>query len=277
MNEDSTTKILFNGNFQQHRPAKGLAAVTIYEVLRVIAGVPVFVEAHLSRLFHSLALINKTVSISETEFIVQIEKLIEANRIDAGNLKISVEYYDDDYSPDLVIEQIPYKYPSQNNYSEGVELISYHTKRANPNAKIQNNALRQLTDEMIRNFNVYDVLYIHPDGYITECSRSNIFFISKDQLITAPSKDVLEGITRLKVNEICAKFSIPLHFKRIGLEDLNTMDSAFITGTSPKILPVQRIDKIPFSVKNHWLNQVIEEYDRLITGYISSYQKKLNS
>lgn len=277
MNEDSTTKILLNGRFQQDKPALDSAAVTIYEVLRVISGVPVFVEDHLSRLYHSLALVNKTIPISVTELTAQIELLIEAININAGNIKISIHYFNERNSPDIVMEQISHKYPSPETYSEGVELITYPAKRANPNAKIQNNTLRQVTDEMIRKFNAYDILYIHPDGYITECSRSNIFFISKGQLITAPAEDVLEGITRLKVNDICEENNIPLHFRRINRSELNTMDGAFISGTSPKILPVKKIDTITYSVKNPLQNQIIQEYDLLITGYISSYQKKSNS
>ena len=45
---------------------------------------------------------------------------------------------------------------------------------------------------------------------ITEGSRSNIFFLKDETLVTAPDNAVLNGITRKHILEICRENSIRL-------------------------------------------------------------------
>ena len=78
------------------------------------------------------------------------------------------------------------------------------------------------------------------------------------------------GITRQKVIECIEKLSFNLIEKAISLEELKSFDAAFVTGTSPKILPISEIGKQQFDVRNEMVSKLMVEYDRLIDKYIAS-------
>jgi branched-chain amino acid aminotransferase len=52
--------------------------------------------------------------------------------------------------------------------------------------------------------------------------------------------------------------------------DLETFQGIFITGTSPKVLPVKKIDEICFSVEISMIREIMEYYEKLISGFCQS-------
>ena len=119
--------------------------------------------------------------------------------------------------PELFIFFIPYLYPAPDMYRVGVEILSLNEVRNQPNAKITNLSLRTLADKIISDKNVYEVLLVNQEGFITEGSRSNIFFIKDKVVFTPPTSIVLPGITREKVLEICNNLGIETHREMIPL------------------------------------------------------------
>jgi branched-chain amino acid aminotransferase len=49
---------------------------------------------------------------------------------------------------------------------------------------------------------------------------------------------------------------------------LKHFDAAFITGTSPKILPISKIDGFSFNPKNDIVRQLMKRYEDLIVAYL---------
>jgi branched-chain amino acid aminotransferase len=47
------------------------------------------------------------------------------------------------------------------------------------------------------------------------------------------------------------------------MDELKSFDAAFISGTSPKVLPIAFIDEIPFDVNDPLLRYVMEQYNNL--------------
>ncbi|MDL2331191.1 aminotransferase class IV, partial [Odoribacter sp. OttesenSCG-928-A06] len=126
--------------------------------------------------------------------------------------------------------------------------------------KYINTELRALTDNLIRKKNVYEIVLINHMGNVTEGSRSNIFFIKKDALYTAPLYQVLAGTSRKRVIDICNQDSFALHEEEIPYASLKDFDSAFITGTSPLILPIRKLDDMEFDVDNSLLRKLMSIY-----------------
>ena len=60
----------------------------IYEVLRVVNGVPLFLEDHLKRFFHS-ANIRENYSVHGSEIKLFLENLIVKNKVIVGNILMS--------------------------------------------------------------------------------------------------------------------------------------------------------------------------------------------
>ena len=128
-------------------------------------------------------------------------------------------------------------------------------------------ALRDATDAAIRAHDLYEVLLVDNGGQITEGSRSNVFFIKKGEVYTSPLHQVLPGVTRGKIIEIIKSKGIPIHEVPILASDIASFDAAFISGTSPKVLPISQVGETKLDVNNPLLRQIMKLYDQEIVNY----------
>lgn len=60
----------------------------IYEVLRVVKGIPLFLEDHLERFYHSAQIAGKIITYSENQIRELLKNLIEKNEAYEGNVLI---------------------------------------------------------------------------------------------------------------------------------------------------------------------------------------------
>ncbi len=88
-------------------------------------------------------------------------------------------------------------------------------------------------------------------------------------MLTTPNKSILPGITRKYVLEIAAKEGIPVKEKTISIDSLDRIVSVFISGTSPKVLPVKQIDEVCFDVNHPMLRRLMEKFDQLVDQNLS--------
>ncbi len=243
----------------------------LYEVIRVINYVPIFYEYHLKRLKNSDSMLNieqKTIP-SNTKLFIQIEKLISENSIENGNFKIIYNIKNNEIQS-TILYFIKSSYPSAIDYKNGVKIISIKAERTNPNIKQQNINLREKTDQLILNSNAFEALLYNSENIVTECSKSNIFFVKQGGIYTAPQNLILKGITWEFVNTICKENNIELIEKHISILELSEFDSAFITGTSPKILRINKIDDITFE-ESKVIDFISLKYNDAINLYLSKF------
>jgi branched-chain amino acid aminotransferase len=241
-------------------------ALSVYEVVKVIKGVPLFLEEHVQRLHHSTGMINKSVPFEDTFINEKIKKLIELNQIDRGRIKFVIVFHPS--GNHFYAQQAEDIEPTPEQYTTGIKIKSLKIERHNPEAKVINTDYNQAVSGIKEMYNVYEVLLIKADGKVTEGSRSNIFFIKDNIVYTSQSKDVLSGITRVHVFEICKQNQIPIVEQDIFLDQINQFDSAFITGTSPGILPVSEIDGFNYKVENAILQLISKDYLKEAEDYI---------
>jgi branched-chain amino acid aminotransferase len=239
----------------------------VYEVIRVTNGVPLFLKEHLKRFFVSAKLARKFIRFTKDEITGFLHQLISENGVTDGNIMLSNKI-------NLKAFFIPHKYPDESWYTSGVECGVLHAERENPNIKVFQTPVRQKADEMMEKQGFYEVLLVDQNGRITEGSRSNLFFVAGDTLITPPGDEVLLGITRQKTIKLAQESNIPFFEQAVFYRELNSFQAAFITGTSPKILPVSKIGDLSFNPQNDAVQQLRSEYDELIRQYISAYQQE---
>lgn len=234
----------------------------IYEVLRVINGVPLFLEDHLKRFYHSAQIAGKLIRYSEKQINSFLMLLIQKNKISEGNILLSCK-------TNLKAFFITHRYPSSQQYNTGVKCGILKAERENPNAKVFQTSVRKRADQLLAENGFYEVLLVDHLERITEGSRSNVFFIQEGKIITPPANEVLLGITRQKTI-LCAKeLGFEVFEKDLMLKDLSLCDAAFITGTSPKILPISQVGKVFFNWDNDILRALIDQFNLLIEEYIA--------
>ena len=241
-------------------------SLIIYEVIRVIDGKCLFLEDHLNRLFISLSLANRKLNKTQLDLIKSIYTLVSSNSLIKGNIRIDICFQQTEVN--LLCQIIPHNYPSSDDYLNGVKAITYKAERHNPNAKILNPGLRERINKRIKNANAWEALLINHQNYITEGSKSNLFAIKGNTILTPPSDEVLAGITRDHVLKLCRKMAINIIERNISYDEINQYDSFFITGTSPKILPLRMIDRIYFNVSGKIIKNLRTAYDNMILQYI---------
>ncbi|HCW74274.1 MAG TPA: aminotransferase class IV, partial [Clostridiaceae bacterium] len=79
---------------------------------------------------------------------------------------------------------------------------------------------------------------------------------------TPPLKDVLGGVTRKRVLSIAKELGMEVRETPMKLENLKNVDAAFISGTSPKILPISDIDEFTYGSSKHpMVNALMTAYD----------------
>lgn len=242
---------------------------SVYEVIRVINGTPVFLEEHYERLINSAKILHYNLDISYDQIKSKIHKIIELNNIKHCNIKIVVNNLSKP-EHDQYYYFIKSNYPDDSLYQEGITTCLYYAQRQNPNAKVIYNDMREEINKQLYERNCYEALLVNSKDEITEGSRSNSFFIKKNEVYTAPASDVLLGITRQRIIALCSKNNIKVNQVPIYTSQLKDFEAAFISGTSPKVLPISSIGEFKLSVENSLLRKIVAIYDNEIAVYLNS-------
>lgn len=242
---------------------------SVYEVIRIMDGIALFLEDHFARLKDSLMIKGFEFEMHYEEFKQHVAELVTLNKQRIGNIKFV--YFKNETTPDWYFSFIPHSYPDQQDYRNGVSVELLPGERENPNAKVMQQNLRERANRMISDLNIYEVLLVDRDGLITEGSRSNVFFVKDSVFYTAPVSKVLVGITRQKVIDCLAELGFPLVELAVSATDVGSFDAAFLTGTSPKVLPIRLIGKYEFNTNLRAVNEVMDRYNQMIAKYIESH------
>ena len=246
--------------------------LSVYEVVKIISGIPLFFESHIQRLLNSLKISNISgFSITPQEFLQQVKELCEANNMHFGNVELRVMGGN---VCKCLLGFIPHKYPQPLNYINGVSTSLIKLERDKPNAKVKHSNARIKANEFLDKNSAFEVLLVDNNNYITEGSRSNMFYIKGDSVYTAPIKHVLPGITRKFVIKALENMKISFEEQLLSVSDLNTVDATFICGTSPGIMPICKIDNYELDVKNKLLRSVMLEFNEIIKQYVVANQNR---
>ncbi len=245
-------------------------ADVVYEVIRLISGVPVFIEAHLERMNRSLHLAGFTHILDEHMVKEAIHDLVDACSISNQNIRLNLWMNGTRISwSGFFVES---HYPEPSIYLEGIATGLLVMERDNPNAKVWQSDFKQAVSLACEKRNLYEMILVDSDGFISEGSRSNLFFTHGKVLLTAPDAAVLGGITRQKLIDLILEKEIPLVKRRIHISELESFDGAFITGTSIHLLPVARIDAWERSSSEQSLiKDLMVQFEWIIQEYISKY------
>ncbi len=245
--------------------------VSIYEVLRVEQGIPLFLKEHIDRIFSSAALENIQMDISGKFIRQSVKALIDENRMSIGNIKFL--FHCNPSGSNLFMAWVmPFFYPSVRQYAEGVVAGSMRAERENPNAKKVMHSLREQSDALMKKEHYWEVVYVSAQNFLTEGSRSNIFFIRSNKIFTPELSLVLPGITRAKVLTLAAENGISVEETKITPGEMKNFNACFLTGTSPKVLPVVRLNQWNFDVQHFLMRRLMLDYNKIVAKDLSRFK-----
>jgi branched-chain amino acid aminotransferase len=88
-----------------------------------------------------------------------------------------------------------------------------------------------------------EAILLDSDGYLAEGPGSNLFFEKNNVLYTPQLGNILPGITRLTLIEICKELSITVREGVYRQNDLMNADGAFLCGTGAEIIGINSVNK----------------------------------
>lgn len=106
------------------------------------------------------------------------------------------------------------------------------------------NSLMASQEAKARGFD--EALLTDINGFVAEGAGANIFYEKSGKLFTPPSDNILPGITRATVIELCHQLDIPVEEKLFTIDELKYADAAFFCGTAAEIVGLKSIDGIKF-------------------------------
>lgn len=243
----------------------------VYEVIRVVRGVPLFWEDHLNRLTRS---VRGELTVPDSLYD-ECRQLILTNALPAANLRIVL-------TKNLrALHLTPSYYPDDRQIRHGVPTGLLSWERQEPNIKIIRSDYKKAVAERFAEPGPYgtcfELLLADQAGCLTEGSRSNLFFLLGDQVLTAPDSKILIGITRRYVQQSIASAGLTLATRMLSLDDVRTMRdqgipvSAFLSGSPIDLIPISAIEDIQLdSAADPYFRKLRDAYMTIVNAYIGS-------
>jgi len=137
--------------------------------------------------------------------------------------------------------------------SNQMRIMTSSYRRPNPtgfkiNAKVSGHYVNSILACQEAKDNGYDeALLLDIEGNVAEGPGANVFFEKEGVLYTPATGNILPGITRATVLELCESLDIPVVEKKFKPEEMRGADSAFYCGTAAEVVALESMDNIPFT------------------------------
>ena len=92
-----------------------------------------------------------------------------------------------------------------------------------------------------------EALLLDTDGFLAEGPGANLFFQKNNKLYTPKTGNILPGITRQTVINLCEELNIEVVQGNYTVDDLQTADGAFMCGTAAEIIGLKSLEHQPFA------------------------------
>ncbi|TMM53753.1 aminotransferase IV [Maribacter algarum] len=222
----------------------------IYEVMLQINSNFFYGAEHLKRLAECLEKINIKFDVSSLPDT--IEQLLQTCELEDKDCLLYIQVtrgiaprkhsFPTNIEPTLLMYAIPFILPDINEKPISV-VIAKDFRWHRCDIKMTSLLGNVMANDVAIKGGHYETVF-YRDGKVTEASHSNIFFVKDGIVYTHPAdENILNGITREIVIQLCRESNIPIQEKGILEQDINEMDEAFLTGTSTQIASIQKIDE----------------------------------
>lgn len=217
----------------------------IFDFFRTIEHVPLFLDNYLDRFYRSAESLHLPVPLNREKLTEVIAELIDRNKIAESGIRLSLTggYSADSYelaTPNFIITQQELKPMPARWGTEGMKLMTHEFLREFPSVKSINYLTAVWLHEKRKRAAADDVLY-YKNNEVSELPRSNFFIITHDDVLVTPAKNVLPGITRMKLIEM-ASSQYTIEERTLTLDEVYTAKEAFMTSTTKQLVPIVQID-----------------------------------
>ncbi|MFO1338105.1 MAG: aminotransferase class IV [Burkholderiaceae bacterium] len=229
----------------------------VWEGLRVVGGHPVFLDAHLDRLYEGAKAIALKIGLTRDELTRAIYDTLAANGMDDGvHIRLMVTRgvkrtpYQDPRAalgPATIVILPEWKLAKPETLATGLKLFTVHVRRGFPDVqdpKLNSHSKLNCITACIQatEAGADEALMLDPHGFVATCNSTHFFIVRNGEVWTSTGDYCLGGITRWNVIQVCREAGIPVFEKNFSLTQVYGADEAFCTGTFAGVVPVRSID-----------------------------------
>jgi len=291
---DDNTVIYLNGEWQLAKTAKtGLYQQSFHYGNGVFEGIRAYAtdqgtrilraEAHFKRLLYSAKTMHIDINHSVDEMIEMSYQLLAKNKLqdayirplvftdeklglqaeNQSNLFICAwdwsQYFD---AGQLNMKVSPYCRPDPRSCHVDAKVSGHYV-----------NSILAMKDAKVSGFD--DALLLDQSGHVAEATGAN-FFLQKDGVLyTSPKGNILPGITRSIIMELCDANNIKVKQQLFKPEDIYEADGAFLTGTAVEVQAIGTVDKHAFKLpwEETFGAMLQTQFHQLVRNQKIKYQK----
>ena len=258
----------------------------LFETLSAYDKKPFRLEDHVTRLSNSAQYFDIPFCYTSQQIRQIIEQLLTENNLKDAYIRMTLSrglgvdglISTGTGTPTFVIHTKPLAAYPASLYKTGVSLITSHILRSTTCPISCHKTLNFLTNYLIKREaaekGAHDALILNTDNHIAECAVSNIFVVEKNTVITPSLKaNVLPGITRRIILELCKENGIYALEELFGVERILGANEVFITNSLMEIMPVSKIDGYAIGkyIPGTITRLLHDKYKSLITSFTPTY------
>jgi len=229
----------------------------VWEGLRVVGGHPLFLDAHLDRLYEGAKALALDIGMDRAALTRAIYATLSANGMDEGvHVRLMVTrgvkrtpYQDPRVTvgPATIVILPEFKIAKPETLATGLSLFTVHVRRGYPDVqdpKLNSHSKLNCITACIQATaaGADEALMLDPHGFVATCNSTHFFIVRKGAVWTSTGDYCLGGITRSNVLQACRENDIPALEKNFSLTEVYGADEAFVTGTFAGVVPVRSID-----------------------------------
>ena len=280
---------------------------TVFEMTRSFNKEQFKLREHLERLYASIRYLRIPVEMTIDEMEEAVHETIKRNEHlfsddDEHRIMIDVtrgllSLYDGNIDgvssgPNIIIADFPLRWTVQGMahlYEKGINAVvpsqrNIPARLLEPKVKNRSRIHYLMANIEVAQMSGQDnwALLLDEDGFITEGTGDNFFIVKDGKVITPEGRNILRGVSREYVFDLCKEMGISCIEKNIEPYDVYNADEAFMTATPFCILPVTRFNgedigdakmgKTTTSLLDKWSSNVGLD----IVEQIKSYAKQSN-
>jgi len=240
----------------------------VFEMTRSFNGKQFKLEEHIERLFNGLKILRIPIKYSQKELKDICLETMEKNQefflktdehrlminVSRGPLSIYHQVFDNKVEPTVIVADFPLKWTVSGMgqlFDSGINAV-IPSQRAIPahlmDPKIKNRSrlfyqMANIEVSLFKGDNNWALL-LDTDGNISEGTGDNFFIIKNETIYSPRGRNILRGISRDYIFELCDELKLKYEEKDIEPYDVYTADEAFMTGTPFCMLPVTTLNSL---------------------------------
>ncbi|MFL2720391.1 MAG: aminotransferase class IV [Gammaproteobacteria bacterium] len=281
-------KIYINGSFHNRDDAKisvfdsgYLLGDGIWEGIRLVKNEWMFLDEHLERLFEGCKAIDIELDLSCGQIKDAIFKTQKINKMeDSAHARLmitrgnKVKPFQQPSLSDGINFVIIMEHSDSENIKQGLNLVTVPQVRGLPmsqDPKLNSHSKLNCILACIQANKAGgdEALMLDPYGFVNTTNSCNFFIVKNNEVWTSSGDYCMNGITRLKVIELCKNNNISVFQKNFTLVDVYSSQEAFVTGTLGSLTQVIEIDgRAIGNIDNGWpvTEKLRSLYKNLLNG-----------